>query len=133
MNGYADELGWGAVWLLRATNDSSYKKILESVWTEFKLDEMIDKAYAAPTGKPRFFWDDKTPGVWLLAAKLTGEEKYKTLITKYMDFLVKEAPKSPKGMVFYAEIWGTLRHSSNAAFLALQVCTQSMHSKYALK
>jgi endoglucanase len=120
MNSYGDELGWAAAWMYWVTNETKYKTDFEAHFQEFKLMEMIDKAYASETGKPRFFWDDKTPGLWLLMARLTKNETYINLIQTYLTFLVKEAPKSPKGMVYYAEVWGTLRHSSNAALLALQ-------------
>jgi len=115
-SGYGDELGWAAAWLLRATNDTSYLTDFEKHWTEFKLD-----ALKAPgTQVDGFFWDDKTHGIQVLIAKLTGDAKYKSVAEAYMNYLVKDAKKSPKGMLFAAERWGPLRHSSNSALLLLQ-------------
>jgi len=116
MSGYGDELGWSAAWLLRATNDSVYKTDFEKHWTEFKLSER-----PAPPRVDAFFWDDKTHGLQVLIAKVTGEEKYKKIVQNYCDFLLKDAKRTPKRLLFNAEIWGPLRHSSNAALLLLQV------------
>jgi hypothetical protein len=58
-------------------------------------------------------------------AKVTGEEVYKKATETFMHFLTQVAPKTPKGMIFYAEMWGPLRHASNAALLALQVSKTS--------
>jgi hypothetical protein len=53
MNGYEDELGWSAAWLLRATNDSLYKTDFEKHWKDFNLGDLKDKAYANELGKTR--------------------------------------------------------------------------------
>jgi hypothetical protein len=53
MNGYEDELGWSAAWLLRATNDSHYKTEFEKHWKDFNLGDLKDKAYANELGKTR--------------------------------------------------------------------------------
>jgi hypothetical protein len=87
-SGYGDELGWSSAWLLRATNDSAFKTDFEKHWTEFKLNERLQQ----------FDWDDKTAGLQLLMAKITGEEKYKIAVRNYSEWLVKTAPKTPKGM-----------------------------------
>jgi rhamnogalacturonyl hydrolase YesR len=80
-------LGWSAAWLYRATNDSKYKSDVQKHWSEFKLD----------TRGQQFSWDDKKPGLQVLMAKLTKEEQYKKAAEDYVDWVVKVAPKSPKG------------------------------------
>jgi rhamnogalacturonyl hydrolase YesR len=82
-------LGWSSAWLLRATNDSKYKTDFEKHWTEFKLDSRPQQ----------FSWDDKTAGLQVLMAKVTGDQKYKKAAENYCDWVTKVAPKSPKGMI----------------------------------
>jgi len=80
-------LGWSAAWLYRATNDPKYKSDVQKHWSEFKLG----------TRGQQFSWDDKKPGLQVLMAKLTKEEQYKKAAEDYVDWVVKVAPKSPKG------------------------------------
>jgi rhamnogalacturonyl hydrolase YesR len=80
-------LGWSAAWLYRATNDPKYKADVQKHWSEFKLG----------TRGQQFSWDDKKPGLQVLMAKLTKEEQYKKAAEDYVDWVVKVAPKSPKG------------------------------------
>jgi hypothetical protein len=104
-------LGWAAAWLLKATNESKYKSDFDKHWSEFKL-----------SGRPKEFgWDDKTAGLQVLMAKITGDNQYKSAVEAYSSFLVNTAPKSPKGMV-YLDQWGPLRHAANSALICLQVC-----------
>jgi hypothetical protein len=58
-------------------------------------------------------------------AKVTDEEVYRKATEAFMHFLTEVAPKTPKGMIFYAEMWGSLRYASKAALLALQVSKTS--------
>ncbi|CAG2108742.1 unnamed protein product, partial [Medioppia subpectinata] len=110
-SGFGDELAWAATWLLRATNDSQYRSEIDKHFNEFSVQL---------TGRPtQFGWDDKTAGVQVLAAEVTGDQKYKTLAKNFCDWVVYTAPKTPKGMV-YIDQWGTLRHASNVAFVCLQ-------------
>jgi len=88
-SGFGDELAWSAAWLLRATNDTAYKTDVEKHFNEFSKQL---------NGKPlQFSWDDKTAGVQVLLAKVTGDDKYKQLTKTFCDWVSKEAPKSPKG------------------------------------
>ncbi|CAG2180693.1 unnamed protein product, partial [Oppiella nova] len=95
-SGFGDELAWAATWLLRATNDTQYKAEVDKHFNEFGKQLM---------GQPtQFGWDDKTAGVQVLLAEVTGDEKYKTLAKTFCDWVVNTAPKSPKGMV-YLDQW----------------------------
>jgi hypothetical protein len=111
-SGFGDELAWAAAWLLRATNDTKYKTDFEKHFNEFNK-QLNGRA-------EQFSWDDKTAGVQVLMAKLTGEEKFKKLAETFCDYVSKTAPKTPKGMV-YLDQWGPLRHAANVAFICLQV------------
>jgi len=108
-SGYHDELAWAAAWLYRATNDSTYRTKAETLYGEITDTSL-------PT---QFGWDDKRVGVNALLAKLIGTQKYKDVVEKYATYVRSTAPKSPKGMV-YLDQWGPLRHSSDAALMALQ-------------
>ena len=132
-SGFGDELAWAAAWLLRATNDSLYKAEVAKHFHEFNKQL---------TGQPiQFGWDDKTAGVQTLLAEITGEEQYKTMAKTFCDWVVHQAPKSPKGNInflfiefqlkqswllptigmVYLDQWGPLRHAANVAFICLQV------------
>jgi endoglucanase len=108
-SGYGDELIWGAAWLYKATNDSTYKTLAEKAYDEFPLKE---------TPK-QFGWDDKNVGANVLLAQLTGTARYKTVVENYATYVRTTAPKSPKGMV-YLDQWGPLRHAADAALMALK-------------
>nr|AGP76434.1 endo-beta-1,4-glucanase 1 [Sphaerotermes sphaerothorax] len=106
---YRDELVWAAAWLYRATNDSTYLNTAESLHNQFGLQHW----------NGGFTWDAKVSGVQLLLAKLTNKQEYKDAIKSYVDYLINAQKKTPKGLL-YIDVWGTLRHAANAAFVVLQ-------------
>jgi endoglucanase len=108
--GYGDELGWAAAWLLRATGDQRYQADVDRHYAEFDLSRQPYE----------FSWDDKTAGLQVLMAKLTQNQTYRQQAEKFCNYVVRQAPRTPKGLVFLGT-WGALRHASNAAFLCLQV------------
>jgi hypothetical protein len=64
-SGFGDELGWSAAWLYRATNEAKYKTDVDKHWSQFNLGSKSQQ----------FSWDDKKPGLQVLMAKLTKEDK----------------------------------------------------------
>ena len=106
---YGDELGWAAAWLFRATSDVKYLNDFRSHWNEFGLSNRTD----------RFDWQFKFPGLQVLMAQLTGEQIYIDAAKAYCDFVVYDAPRTPKGLVFLSE-WGSLRTMSNSVFVCLR-------------
>jgi hypothetical protein len=56
----------------------------------------------------------------VLLAKLTNKQQYKDTIKGNVDHLINNQQKTPKGLLFL-DIWGSLRHASNAALIMLQV------------
>jgi hypothetical protein len=110
-SGYGDELAWSAAWLLRATNDTKYKTDVEKYFTEFSKQ--------LPEKPVQFSWDDKTAGVQVLMAQITNDQKYKTMTQTYCDWLISNATKTPKGLV-YLDQWGSLRHAAGASWICLQ-------------
>jgi hypothetical protein len=56
----------------------------------------------------------------VLLAKLTKKQEYINSVKGYMDYLINDQQKTPKGLLFL-DIWGSLRLAANAALLMLQV------------
>nr|AGP76398.1 endo-beta-1,4-glucanase 1 [Amitermes foreli] len=106
---YRDELVWAAAWLYSATNDSSYLNTAESLYNEFGL-----LSWGGGLN-----WDSKVSGVQVLLAKLTNKQEYKDTIQSYVNYLINNQQKTPKGLL-YIDKWGTLRHAANAAFIMLE-------------
>lgn len=109
-SGYGDELAWAAAWLLRATGETRYQTQVEAHFNEFSLSRRPNE----------FAWDDKTAGIQVLMAKITNENRYRQQAETFCNYIVRQAPRSPKGLVFLSQ-WGALRHAGNVAFLCLQV------------
>nr|AGP76407.1 endo-beta-1,4-glucanase 2 [Globitermes sulphureus] len=106
---YQDELVWAAAWLYRATNDSSYLSNAESLYNEFGLQNWGGSLN----------WDSKASGVQVLLAKLTNKQWYKDTIQSYVNYLITNQQKTPKGLL-YIDMWGSLRHAANAAYIMLE-------------
>lgn len=64
-------------------------------------------------------WDDKTAGVQILLAQLTGEAPYIGRAKEFCDTMVSRQARTPKGLLWIQQ-WGSLRHASNIAFACLQ-------------
>jgi hypothetical protein len=109
-SGYGDELAWAAAWLLRATGEQRYQADVEKHFNEFGLSKRPDE----------FAWDNKAAGVQILMAKITGQANYRQQAETFCNYIVRQAPKTPKGLVFLSQ-WGALRHAGNLAFVCLQV------------
>jgi len=106
---YKDELVWAAAWLYRATNENNYLNTAESLYNEFGLQYWGGALN----------WDNKVSGVQVVLAKLTNKQEYKDTIRGYVDNLINNQRKTPKGLL-YIDMWGTLRHAANAALIMLQ-------------
>ena len=109
-SGYGDELAWAAAWLLRATGEHRYQIEVEKHFMEFGLSKR-------PT---EFGWDNKLAGVQVLMAKLTQQTNYRQQAESFCNYIVRQAPRTPKGLVFIDQ-WGALRHAGNVALVCLQV------------
>ncbi len=109
-SGYGDELAWAAAWLLRATDEQRYQTDVEKHFNEFGLSKRPNE----------FAWDNKAAGVQVLMAKITQQANYRQQAETFCNYIVREAPKTPKGLVFLSP-WGALRHAGNLAFVCLQV------------
>jgi len=108
-NGYNDELVWGAAWLYKATEDSTYLSKAESYYSQFGLEEL--------TGV--FSWDDKAVGCSALLAELTGKSTYVNALKAHCDDATTRQTSSG-GEVWWDYPWGSLRYAANSALICLQ-------------
>ncbi|OEK08286.1 hypothetical protein A8C32_02185 [Flavivirga aquatica] len=117
-SGYQDELVWGAAWLYRATNTPSYLTKAETEYANLSNQQGENvKAY-----KWGIAWDDKSYGCYVLMSQLVGDAQYMTDAERHLDYWTsgyngQRISYSPGGQAHLTE-WGSLRHSSNTAFLA---------------
>jgi endoglucanase len=118
-SGYNDELVWGAIWLYRATGDSSYLSKAESAYANLSTEpQSTTRSY-----KWTIAWDDKSYGAYVLLAKLTGKQQYIDDANRWLDYFTtgvngSKITTSPGGQVF-VDTWGSLRYAANTAFVAL--------------
>ncbi|WP_182899293.1 glycoside hydrolase family 9 protein [Microbispora sp. H10830] len=118
-SGYNDELVWGAIWLYRATQDSSYLAKAESYYANLGTEpQSTTKSY-----KWTIAWDDKSYGCYALLAKLTGKQQYADDANRWLDWWTvgvngQKVNYSPGGQAVL-DSWGSLRYAANTAFVAL--------------
>jgi endoglucanase len=118
-SGYNDELVWGAIWLYKATGDTSYLTKAENYYTNLSYQNQTQYHSYAWT----ISWDDVSYGCYILLAQITGQQQYKDDAQHFLDwwtvgFNGSEVKYSPGGLAVL-DVWGTLRYASNTAFLAL--------------
>jgi endoglucanase len=89
-SGFGDELAWAAAWLWRATNDSFYASEVANHFAEFP---------SLQWNEGDFSWDQKTAGVQVLLAEITGNQTYKAMVQTFCDAMVA-TNTTPKGIKF---------------------------------
>ncbi|XP_066945456.1 endoglucanase E-4-like [Macrobrachium rosenbergii] len=107
-SGYGDELCWSALWMFRATGDSSYLQKARGHWDEFSLQY----------GAQGFNWDDKKAGVYALYTMMDSDSLFRDTFSQFLSYLRNDAQYTPGGLI-YLDKWGTNRHAANVAFLGL--------------
>ncbi|MEV0649178.1 glycoside hydrolase family 9 protein [Phytomonospora sp. NPDC050363] len=118
-SGYNDELVWGAIWLHRATGESSYLAKAEAGYANLGTEpQQPIKSF-----KWTIAWDDKSYGAYVLLAKLTGKQAYVEDANRWLDYWTvgvngARVPYSPGGQAVL-DTWGSLRYAANTAFAAL--------------
>ncbi|CAG6394355.1 glycoside hydrolase family 9 protein [Streptomyces cocklensis] len=119
-SGYWDELVWGALWLYRATGDSTYLAKAETYYAQLpKMNQTTTPEYNWTLA-----WDDKSYGDYVLLAELTGKQVYIDDAERWLDWWTtgvngQKVTSSPGGEAFL-DTWGSLRYSANTAYAALQ-------------
>lgn len=117
-SGYQDELVWGAIWLHRATGDTSW---LQKAQTEYDLLPQ-DGAGRHPFNWS-LSWDDKSYGCYTLMACLDDSLNYQADAERWLDFWNdgyegQRVTYTPGGLA-HLDQWGSLRYAANTAFCAL--------------
>jgi len=121
--GYHDELVWGALWLFKATGDSSYLTKAETYYDSIP-DALGDtvKNYVWT-----LCWDDKSYGCFVLLSKLTGSPVYEADAQRWLDFWTvgtsvngqqSQITYTPGGLAWLSQ-WGSCRYAATTAFCAL--------------
>ncbi|CAG8796518.1 1195_t:CDS:2, partial [Gigaspora rosea] len=116
---YFDELVWGALWLYRATNDTSY---LDKAVNYFNTNSLSGL-------KKVFNWDEKSGGCYVLFAQLfqqSGQDssKWKSEAERYLDGIVNQSSGCTltNGGLYWCDgdsDSASLNPSLDAAFLCL--------------
>jgi endoglucanase len=116
-SGYQDELVWAALWLYRATGQSSYLKTAENAYSALN-DGSKEKSW-----RWTHSWDDKRYGSYILLAQLTNKPVYRRDTERWLDFWTTgykghRVFYSPGGMA-QLDQWGSSRYAANTAWCAL--------------
>ena len=96
--------------MFKATGEQHYLDYSKAAYAQYGL----------ANDKNVLSWDNKAGAVKVMLAQLTGESNYLNDVIKMCDYVINEVRKSPNGETFFDQ-WGSLRHTSNAAFVCLQV------------
>ncbi|CAK8685272.1 unnamed protein product [Clavelina lepadiformis] len=108
-SGFNDELMWAAAWLFKATTQQRYLSYAE---------RLFDSLGGTHITGSEFSWDNKMIGAQVLLANITGHDKYRNGVIRFMNKMLTEAPKTPSGMLWVREK-GPCRYAANAALIGL--------------
>ncbi|HEY0992909.1 MAG TPA: glycoside hydrolase family 9 protein [Kofleriaceae bacterium] len=122
--GFNDELVWGAIWLYRATGETSFLARAQSAYADLANQQQTNvKSY-----KWTHAWDDKSYGSYVLLAKLTNAQQYHDDAQRWLNWWTvggsalgadgSRVNYSPGGQAVLDQ-WGSLRYAANTAFIAL--------------
>ncbi|MEL6494071.1 MAG: glycoside hydrolase family 9 protein [Cyanobacteria bacterium J06623_7] len=116
VNGYQDELVWGAIWLHKAKQAQGDKSGAYLAMAEAEYQQM---------GKPydyTYQFDDKSYGAYVLLAQVTGKPEYKKRAEAWLDYWTigyqgRRITYTPGGLAFLVK-WASLPLSANTSFVA---------------
>ncbi len=116
---YWDEMAWGALWLYRATGEQAFKTRFDEFYPQMGFEDQ--------TTTPVFTWgqgwNDKAYGVYVIAARLFGDQQYHDDAQRWLDHWISPTGgnKTPAGLVIVDRFagWGSARYASNMAFLSM--------------
>ncbi|GAA2840131.1 hypothetical protein GCM10020220_031320 [Nonomuraea rubra] len=121
---YWDELAWASIWLHRATGQASYLDKAREFYPKMgSQDDPGNQGVKVPVFNFGYGWNDKQYAVYMMMAKLTGEQKYKDDTQRYLDYWTvgykgKKGTITPGGLAFIF-FWASLRMAANTAWVAL--------------
>lgn len=110
-SGYNDELVWGALWLYKATGDSTYLSRAEGLFSQISGNYHWTHS-----------WDDKSYGAFVLLTQLTGKSTYRQATERWLDYWTsgyngERVTYTPGGLAWLDQ-WGPLRYAATTAFIA---------------
>ena len=116
VSGYQDELVWGAIWLhlaKQAQGDFSGTYLVKAESEYIKMGKPFDYTYQ---------FDDKSYGVYVLLAQITGKKEYQQRAEAWLDFWTigyqgRRITYTPGGLAFLVK-WASLPLSANTSFIA---------------
>ena len=116
VNGYQDEIVWGAIWLHKAKQaqgDSSGKYLALAEAEYQQMMKPFDYTYQ---------FDDKSYGTYVLLAQATGKPEYKQRAEAWLDYWTvgyqgRRITYTPGGLAFLVK-WASLPLSANTSFVA---------------
>lgn len=118
-SGYWDELVWGAIWLYKATGDTTYLTKAETYFANLnKANQTTTPEYAWTIS-----WDDSSYASYILLAEITGQQQYIDDAERNLDWFTtgyngQHVSMSPGGEA-QVDVWGTARYAANEAYMAL--------------
>ena len=118
-SGYKDELVWSALWLHRATGETSFLNAAETDYADLNTENQSTlKSY-----KWTQAWDDKGYGSYVLLSRLTNDPKYRADAERWLDYWStgyngERVPYTPGGLA-QLDRWGATRYAANTSFIAL--------------
>lgn len=120
---FYDDLFYAANWMYMATNEKKYLDLCESDYIPHFATEEQSTERKYTWG---FCWDDSSQAASLLYAINTGKEEWKNQVYKHLEFWTtgygeKQVQYTPDGLAWLFQ-WGSLRHTTTTAFLALVAC-----------
>ena len=111
---------WGALWLHRATGESSYLDKALSAYSQIFPGDPSSQSF------PQLKWthagDDKTYGSLVLLSMLGIDSAHRTQAERWLDYWTigrdgQRITYTPGGLA-WLDTWGSLRYAANTAFLA---------------
>eukprot|EP01135_Chromosphaera_perkinsii_P010393 Nk52_evm65s2118 gene=Nk52_evmTU65s2118 len=112
-SGFQDEMGCAAMWLYRATDDSTFLDDFNSFYTTYDLS----------TGGGLFSWDDKKIGLQVLAAGVTGESDYFSTALLNIDNIFQYTCSYTSLGLLWCNEWGPNRYAANMAFVSFALAS----------
>lgn len=117
---FYDDLFYAANWMYMATGEQKYLDLCESDYIPQFATESQSTERKYTWG---FCWDDASQAASLLYALNTGKEEWKQQVYKHLEYWTtgyggKQVQYTPDGLAWLFQ-WGSLRHATTTAFLAL--------------
>ncbi|SDA29859.1 Cellulose binding domain-containing protein [Ruminococcus sp. YE71] len=122
---WVDDCMYAALWLYKATGDSSYLTKVETDYIPKFPTESQSTTWKYSWG---LCWDDTTQAAALLYAQITGKQEWVNHIDKHIRYWMGEGSNGGDIKPFEGKItadglshltnWGSLRHATNTAWVA---------------